>query len=286
MIALVPVFGVVAGLLGVLDTIPYVRDMLRGSTRPHRGTWLIWSVLACTVCFSQRADGATWSLVMATTQAVLTTGIFVLSVRWGYGGVSIGDLAAVGIAGSGVLVWLTADEPVLATLCVVGVDLVAVLMMVPKAYRDPHSETLSTFTLGSLSGLFAAFAVGVPDLSLLFYPVYYCAVNGALAVLIVRRRAILAVQGRMAAKGGPWHHQLTRRRLLAGVPLPSVSGVGDEHGRRRGASTSPPGLAVFREAVPRVPDGGVPARTAPGPALVRPHLPDEPRAAHPRRGGV
>ena len=42
MTALVPVFGVLAGLLGVLDTIPYVRDMFRGTTRPHRGTWLIW----------------------------------------------------------------------------------------------------------------------------------------------------------------------------------------------------------------------------------------------------
>ena len=94
MIALVPLFGVLAGLLGVLDTVPYVRDMLRGSTRPHRGTWLIWSVLGCTVCFSQGADGATWSLVMAATQAVLTTGIFLLSLRWGDGGVSTGDWVA------------------------------------------------------------------------------------------------------------------------------------------------------------------------------------------------
>ena len=35
---------------------------LRGATRPHRGTWLIWSVLAIVVCLSQRADGASWSL--------------------------------------------------------------------------------------------------------------------------------------------------------------------------------------------------------------------------------
>ena len=149
MTGLVPLFGVLAGLLGVLDTIPYVRDMLRGSTRPHRGTWLIWSVLACTVCFSQGADGATWSLVMAATQAVLTTGIFLLSIRWGDGGVGFGDWAAVGIAGSGVVVWLAVEEPVLATLCVVGVDLVAVLMMVPKAYRDPCSETPATLPFSS-----------------------------------------------------------------------------------------------------------------------------------------
>ena len=88
MIELVAVLGLSAGLIGVFDTIPYVRDTLRGSTRPHRGTWLIWGVLAVVVSLSQYADGASWSLVMAGVQAVLTTLIFALSIRWGEGGLS------------------------------------------------------------------------------------------------------------------------------------------------------------------------------------------------------
>ena len=52
------------GLVGVADTVPYVRDTVRGRTRPHRGTWLIWGVLAIVACVSQRADGASWSLVL------------------------------------------------------------------------------------------------------------------------------------------------------------------------------------------------------------------------------
>ena len=60
-----PVLGVLAGLAGIADTIPYVRDIVRGTTRPHRGTWLIWGTLAIVVFCSQRADGASWSLIMA-----------------------------------------------------------------------------------------------------------------------------------------------------------------------------------------------------------------------------
>jgi hypothetical protein len=55
---LAPLLGIGAALVGIAATIPYVRDTLRGSTRPHRGTWLVWSVLAVVVCFSQEADGA------------------------------------------------------------------------------------------------------------------------------------------------------------------------------------------------------------------------------------
>ena len=188
----VVVLGLTAGLIGVLDTIPYVRDTLRGSTRPHRGTWLIWGVLAIVVSLSQYADGASWSLVMAGVQAVLTSLVFVLSIRRGEGGVSRADITMIAIAGAGVIGWIAADEPLVATACVVAADLIGAGLMVPKTYRDPHSETLITFAFASLGGALAAGAVGAIDVSLLLYPVYYCVINGAIALLIWERRLTLA----------------------------------------------------------------------------------------------
>jgi hypothetical protein len=186
---LAPVFGVTAAVVGIIDTIPYVRDILRGSTRPHRGTWLIWGVLAVVVCLSQRADGASWSLVMAGAQAVLTTLIFVLAIRAGEGGMSAADAFLIAIAGAGIAGWIVADEPVVATVCVIAADLIAAGMMVPKVYRDPGSETLVTFVLASVGGGLAAGAVGMADISLLTYPIYYCVVNAAIALLIHNRRS-------------------------------------------------------------------------------------------------
>ena len=191
MIEYVAVLGIAAGIVGVVDTIPYVRDTLRGATRPHRGTWLIWGVLAVVVSLSQYADGASWSLIMAATQAVLTGVIFGLSIRRGVGGLTPADIVMILIAGGGVIGWIVADQPLVATICVVMADLIGVAMMVPKTYRDPGSETLSTFALASVAGALAGGAVGAVDLSLLLYPVYYCLGNGAIAVLIYHRRAVL-----------------------------------------------------------------------------------------------
>jgi len=183
-----PILGLLAGVVGIADTIPYVRDTVRGSTRPHRGTWLIWSILAIVVSLSQRADGASWSLIMAAAQAVFTSAIFLLSIRRGEGGLSAADVLMIALAGGGVIGWIVADQPVIATACVVVADLIGVAMMVPKTYRDPGSETLSTFALASVSGALAVGAVGELDLSL----AYYCVANGALAVLIHHRRSLLA----------------------------------------------------------------------------------------------
>lgn len=188
--------GVLGGLVGVADTIPYVRDMVRGSTRPHRGTWLIWGLLAIVACVAQLADGASWSAVMAGTQAVLTGAVFLLAIRYGEGGMSATDLGLIALAGGGVLGWILAREPIVAVGCVIAADLIAFAMMIPKVRRDPHSETVSTYALASVGGALATGAVGMVDLSLILYPVYYCLANGAAAILIHQRRSVCATAPR------------------------------------------------------------------------------------------
>jgi hypothetical protein len=202
MTEIVPVLGVLAGVIGVADTIPYVRDTLRGSTRPHRGTWLIWGVLAVVVCLSQGADGASWSLILAASQAVLTSVIFVLAIRRGQGGASATELVMIAVAGAGVIGWILADEPIVATACVVAADLIGTAMMMPKTYRDPESETLVTFALASLAGALAAGAVGVLDVSLLLYPIYYCVANAAVALVIHQRRRVAHATPPLTAQAG------------------------------------------------------------------------------------
>jgi hypothetical protein len=36
---IVPVLGMLAGVVGMAGTVRYVRDAVRGTTRPYQGTW-------------------------------------------------------------------------------------------------------------------------------------------------------------------------------------------------------------------------------------------------------
>ena len=80
MTGVAPLFGALAVGVAGADTIPYVRDILAGTTRPHRGTWFAFAILAIVVTLSQRSDGASWSVLVAAAQAALTAGVFVLSL--------------------------------------------------------------------------------------------------------------------------------------------------------------------------------------------------------------
>jgi hypothetical protein len=187
-----PLLGLVAGVVAVACTVPYVRDIARRTTVPHRGSWLIWSTLEVVAVEAQRADGARWSLVPLVAQCLGTCLVFALSIRLGSGGLSRVDLSLLALAGVGVAGWLVVDVPVIATTCVIAADLVAALMMAPKAWRDPHSETLSTYALASVSGVFAAGAVATLSLRLLAYPLYFVAINAALSWVILAARRRLA----------------------------------------------------------------------------------------------
>ncbi|MDX6617688.1 MAG: hypothetical protein QOK36_74 [Gaiellales bacterium] len=188
MLALVALVGTV---IGVFDAAPYIRDTLRGSTRPHRGTWLIWMSLSWVVLASNRADGAVWSMLPLAAQALQNCAIFFLSIRRGEGGVDTWDRVMLAVAGFGVVGWFTFTDPTLATLAVILADVMGAVMMLPKAWRDPSSETISTFVLSSAVGACALVAVGGFTFSLVIYPVYYILVNAIIAGVLIYRRAVI-----------------------------------------------------------------------------------------------
>jgi hypothetical protein len=193
------VLGAIGGILQAAAFLPYLRDVLRGTTRPHRGTWLIWCLLSVIVLASQRADGGRWSLLLVAAQCVGTVVTLSLAIPRGVGGAARADLALLAVAGAGVAGWYVAGDPTIATLGVVVADTAAVLMMLPKTYRDPRSETLSAYWLSTASVLFAAVSVGSLNVSLLLYPAYLTVADSiVIGIIMLRRRQL----GPAAARTG------------------------------------------------------------------------------------
>lgn len=185
------VLGATGGILQAVAFLPYLRDVLRGTTRPHRGTWLIWCLLSVIVLASQRADGGRWSLLLVAAQCAGTLIVLTLAIPRGVGGAARTDLALLAVAGAGVAGWYVAGDPTIATACVVVADTAAVVMMLPKTYRDPHSETLSAYWLSTASVLFAAASVGSLSVPLLLYPAYLTVADSlVIGMIVIRRRRL------------------------------------------------------------------------------------------------
>lgn len=174
-----------SGLLAVVAVIPYIRDILRKTTKPERASWLIWTVLGGIAFFSQLAKGATNSLWMTGLSTLCVLAVFLLSLKHGEGGLVKRDIVALIFAFIGLVLWYFTKDALIALIIVILVDLSGSVLTIIKSYSEPESETLSTWVLASVSGFFGALSVGSFNWVLLMYPFYILIANSAVTIAII-----------------------------------------------------------------------------------------------------
>jgi hypothetical protein len=182
------VFGLLSGILPIIGAVPYIRDVFKGKTKPHRMAEFIWAVLDSIAFASQLAKGATWSTIMPAIGTIEMLTGFVLSLKYGMGGTSKKDIGALALAALGLVLWYFTKQPLAALFIVVGIDLIGTALVVIKTYSHPHTETFSAWFLSFLAGLLAAAAVGHWSFDFQIYPLEIALSNGAICATILLRR--------------------------------------------------------------------------------------------------
>jgi hypothetical protein len=184
------IFGYISAALSIICIIPYIRDILRLETKPERASWFIWTVLGTIAFFSQMAKGATDSLWLTVGQTVAVLIVFLLSLKYGTGGLTKRDIRALIGAGVGLVLWYITQEAAIALCIVIFIDSMGTILTVLKSYEDPASETLSTWVISGTSGIFGMLAVGSFNPILLLYPLYLVLANySVVAALFLGSRA-------------------------------------------------------------------------------------------------
>jgi hypothetical protein len=175
-------FSIVVSIVG---SLPYVWQVVHGRVRPERITWLIWTIIMTLALLGYQAAGAGDSIWFIVGDLIVTTTIFLLSLWHGAGGYGRLDMACLGIAIFGLIIWQTSSLPVFVIFGVLLADVMALIPTVVKTLRDPLSESASTFLAGTIAALMGVVAVGEWNLMLLFYPFYLFLANFVLAMVIL-----------------------------------------------------------------------------------------------------
>lgn len=179
-----PALGILAGLVSTVSYVFYIHDMVYGATRPERASWLIWLVLNIISLTAQIAEGGKWSLLMTLAHTLGLSTVLVLSIKFGYGGLKRRDVIGLGIAALGLVGWALTNNPIVALLFVVGVNIVGNVLTLYKTYYRPESETLIAWCLDCAGAMLAVLAVGALNPALLIMPVYTVLATAAVVITI------------------------------------------------------------------------------------------------------
>lgn len=184
-------FGIVAVALISISDISYVRAIIRKDARPQRSTWLIFSMSALVVFVSQASLGASASLAVFGWFALVNTTIFLLSLSRGRGtgGIDMPNTISLAIALASIGTWYWLSSPLAALACILTADTIAIGLSLVKTWRDPNTETLMMWGLGSVAAMFSVLSVGVSaDWYLYLAPLHLLVCDVAMTSIILLRR--------------------------------------------------------------------------------------------------
>lgn len=164
--------GIIAGVIGVIGYVPYIRDILKGTTKPDRASWLIWLLEYAALFCAQLSVGTAGSLWLIGLQLFAVIVINMLSFRYGTGGFTKKNSLVLVSVCAVLAAWYFIRSADLTIILLITVEAAGVALTMRKVYRQPGSETLIMWALIALAGIIGVLAVGKGAALILYaYPV-------------------------------------------------------------------------------------------------------------------
>ncbi len=186
------VCGIIASLISALSYLPYRKDIFIGKTQPHSYTWLIWVILQITAVIAMLHNGAGIGALPLIIGTVFCLYIFILSLKYGTKNITIFDtICLIGAFGT-IGVYIFMHDPALSVILICVIDFVGFLPTLRKAYAEPHSETISMFSTGVISGTLTIIAISNYSIVTTLFPAYIVFASGLCTILLYIRRKQIA----------------------------------------------------------------------------------------------
>ena len=178
---------VIASSLALVGNIPYLINVVKGKTKPHPYTWLVWSIVSCVVFFGQVAKGAGIGAIPTAVSEIFTIIIFLFSLKYGFKNPPKIDKYFLIFALLGLIPWILTKDPTLSVIIVVAIDLIAFVPTLRKTYFHPETETPLLFGTNALRHSIALGALSSYNIATMLHSVVMIIVNSMMVLFIKRK---------------------------------------------------------------------------------------------------
>src|SRR5487761_1865698 len=142
--------AIISGVLGAYSSVPYIRAILNGKTKPHQFSWLVFFIMNGVTFLSQFLAGARKSDILYAIFFIGSGIILLLSFKYGVRDTSKWDRMLLGLALATIIVWIITRNNSVAIWLTVFVDVIAETMLILKIKHAPHSEDPKAWIIASL----------------------------------------------------------------------------------------------------------------------------------------
>lgn len=180
-----------SALLTIIAASAYIRDTLRGKTKPNRVSWFLWALLPLIgTAAAFRAGADIWATIRVFLAGFLPLIIFLASFwnQKSYWRLTFFDWLCGIFALLAIAVWLITDSPRTAILFAVIGDGFAALPTFVKAWKYPQTETGVTYLINLLAVLLVIPSIPVWNIENSAFQIYLFITNLILIISIYRNK--------------------------------------------------------------------------------------------------
>lgn len=181
------VFLVLAGVITVASVAPYIRDIIRGHTKPNIVSWITWTLLTGVATIAEIAAGEYRTAIFTSTAVFETLIIVLLGIKYGHTKYTIFDVLCQIGALFGFVLWALFNSPAAAVIFSATIDFIGALPTVRHSWVKPHEETWTTFAMAGVGAMLAIFALTAYNWTSLPYAVYLVLINAVFTFVIITR---------------------------------------------------------------------------------------------------
>lgn len=187
--------GFIATIIAIYAYWPYLLGILKGRTKPHIFSWILWGFLMGVACAAQISEGAGPGAWVTGYFSVSSLAIALLAIRKGERHIMRSDWATFVLALAAIPLWLATDDPLGAVILVSGIDILAFVPTIRKSWRKPDEEVAQTYVLCVASLGLSILALESANLVTVLYPAVLVIMNGLLSLIILVRRKATGITG-------------------------------------------------------------------------------------------
>ncbi len=179
----------VAIALTFLAFIPYIRSILKGITKPHVFSWIIWGTTTFFVFLAQLDDNGGVGAWPIGVSGIITVMIAYLAyTKRSDISITKSDWLLLIMAMSALVLWYLLKDPLWAVVVLTIVDSIGFIPTIRKVYHAPYSEPLSFIILFFLRNILVILALEHYSITTVLFPAVIALDCLLLIALIMIRR--------------------------------------------------------------------------------------------------
>lgn len=181
---------ILGSFVNLAGTSYYIRNTIKGETKPNRMTWLMWSIAPMIGTAAALASNVTWATLPVFMAGLMPFLVFIASFvnPHSYWKLERFDYVCGLLSALALVFWYLTRDPAIAILFAIASDFTAAIPTLIKCWEHPETETASGFTASAFNNLMSFFVITQWNFANVAFPLYLVLMNTALAFPVVRKK--------------------------------------------------------------------------------------------------